>query len=101
MIVAAVFNTIFPSFSALVAAGNEESLKRLYHRSTQLMAVLILPSATVLALFSTDILQVWTRSDEVAHHAGPIASLLVIKIRPERFDESCPMPSNSHMAGLA
>jgi O-antigen/teichoic acid export membrane protein len=78
MIVGAVFNTLFARFSALVAAGNQEALKRLYHRSTQLMAVLILPLAAVLALFSTGILQLWTRNAEVAHNAGPIASVLVV-----------------------
>ena len=78
MIVGAVFNTIFCRFSALVAAGNEAALKHLYHRCTQLMAVLILPLAAVLALFSTDILQLWTRNEVVAQNAGPIATLLVV-----------------------
>jgi len=78
MIVASVFNTIFPRFSALVAGGNEDELKRFYHRCTQLMAVFILPLAAVLALFSIDILQFWTRNAEVARNAGPIATLLVI-----------------------
>jgi len=78
MTVGSVFNTVFPRFSALVAAGNEEALKHLYHRCTQLMAVLILPLAAVLALFSTDILQFWTRNTEVARNAGPIASVLVV-----------------------
>jgi O-antigen/teichoic acid export membrane protein len=78
MITGAVFNTIFNRFSGLVAVGNEEALKHLYHRCTQLMAVLILPLAAVLALFSTDILQFWTRNAEVARNAGPIATLLVI-----------------------
>jgi O-antigen/teichoic acid export membrane protein len=78
MIVGSVSNTIFPRFSALVVAGNEEALKHLYHRCTQLMAVLILPLAAVLALFSTDILQLWTGNAEVARNAGPIASVLVV-----------------------
>lgn len=78
LIVTSVFNTTYPRFSALVAQGDEQALGRLYHRATQLMAVLILPLAAVLALFSTDILQLWTRNSEVAHHAGPIATLLVI-----------------------
>ena len=78
MIVTSVFNTIFPRFSALVAAHDEEALKHLYHRCTQLMAVLVLPLAAVLTMFSTDILQVWTRNGEVARNAGPIAALLVI-----------------------
>jgi O-antigen/teichoic acid export membrane protein len=77
MIVASVFNTIFPRFSAL-AAGNESELRNLYYRCTQLMAVLILPLAVVLALFSTEILQLWARNAEVARSAGPIMAFLVI-----------------------
>lgn len=78
MIVTSVFNTIFPRFSALAAAGSEDALKHFYHRCTQLMAVLILPLAAVLAMFSTEILQLWTRNAEIARNAGPIATLLVI-----------------------
>jgi O-antigen/teichoic acid export membrane protein len=78
LIITSMFNTTYPRFSALVARGDEQALVRLYHGATQLMAVLILPVATVLALFSTDILQLWTRNSEVAHNAGPIAALLVI-----------------------
>ena len=78
MIVTSVFNTAYPRFSALVAQGDEQALVRLYHMSTQLMAVLILPLATVLAFFSTDILQLWTRGSQVAQGAGPIATLSVI-----------------------
>jgi O-antigen/teichoic acid export membrane protein len=77
MVVISVFNTIFPRFSAL-AAGSEDALRQLYYRCTQLMAVLILPLAAVLALFSTQILQLWTRNAAVAHNAGPIMALLVI-----------------------
>ncbi|MGA9668138.1 MAG: oligosaccharide flippase family protein [Terracidiphilus sp.] len=78
MIITSVFNTAYPRFSALVAQGDEQALIKLYHRSTQMMAVLILPLAAVLALFSTDILQLWTRNSEVAQGAGPIATLLVV-----------------------
>jgi O-antigen/teichoic acid export membrane protein len=78
MIALSMFNVIYPRFSTLVARGDEQALVRLYHRSTQLMALLILPLAAVLALFSTDVLQFWTRNSEVARNAGPIASLLVI-----------------------
>jgi O-antigen/teichoic acid export membrane protein len=77
MVVTAVFNTIFPRFSAL-AAADEHALKAFYYRCTQLMAVLILPLAVVLAFFSTEILQLWTRNAEVARNAGPIAALLVV-----------------------
>jgi len=77
MIVTSVFNTIFPRFSAL-AATNESALRDMYHRSTQLMAVIIFPTSAVLAVFSTQILRLWTRNPEIARNAGPIATLLVI-----------------------
>ena len=78
MIVSSVFNTSYPRFSALVARGDERELIRIYHGATQLMAVLLLPLATEIAMFSSDILQLWTRNSEVARNGGPIATLLVI-----------------------
>ncbi len=78
MIIAAVFNTIFPRFSGMVATGDEQGIKTLYHQCTQLMAVLVLPVAAVVSLYSTEILLLWTRNPDVARHAGPIASVLVI-----------------------
>ncbi|MGA9390859.1 MAG: hypothetical protein WBV69_10475, partial [Candidatus Sulfotelmatobacter sp.] len=77
MIVSSVFNTIFPQFSALVAQGDEGAIIRLYHKATQLMLLLIVPLTSVLALFSVEVLQLWTRNAAVASNAGPIASVLV------------------------
>lgn len=77
-IVSSVFNTMFPQFSALVAQGDEESIVRLYHKATQLMSLLIVPLSCVLALFSVEVLQLWTRNVDVARNAGPIASVLVL-----------------------
>jgi O-antigen/teichoic acid export membrane protein len=74
----AVFNVVFPHFSAQVAAGDERGTSRSYHRDSQLMAVIILPAAALLSLFSFDILRLWTRSNEAAHNAAPILSVLVI-----------------------
>jgi O-antigen/teichoic acid export membrane protein len=78
MMVTSVFNTIFPRFSALVAARDEEALKQLYHGATQLMVVLVVPVAALLALFSSDVLLLWTRNAEIARNAGPIASVLLV-----------------------
>jgi len=78
MVVSSVFNTVFPRFSALVAQGDEEAIIRLYHRATQLMLLLIIPLTSVLALFSSEVLQLWTRNAEVARNSGPIATILVV-----------------------
>ena len=78
MIGTPVFDTIFPRFSALVAAHDETTLTQLYHRASQVMAVLIIPLAAVLALFSSDILLLWTRNPEIARNAASIACVLTI-----------------------
>ncbi len=78
LLVAPLFNALFPRFSALVALKDDAALNILYHRGTQLMAVLVFPAAMVLAFFSFDILLLWTRSAETAGMASPIVSLLVI-----------------------
>jgi O-antigen/teichoic acid export membrane protein len=77
LLIAPMFNTIFPRFSALVAARDEKSLLEMYHGSTQVMAVMILPAAAVIAIFSPEIMLLWTGSPEIADNTAPIVSLLV------------------------
>jgi O-antigen/teichoic acid export membrane protein len=73
-----VYNAVFPRFSALVVAADEAGLKQLYHGSTQLMAVLLLPFAAVMAFFSFDIILMWTRNPDAARNASTVLSLLVV-----------------------
>ena len=77
VLIAPMFNTIFPRFSALVAAGDEKSLHAMYHGSTQVMAVMILPAAVVIAFFSKEIMHLWTGNLEIANNTAPIVSILV------------------------
>lgn len=78
IIAGAVFNVIFPRISAQVAEGDKSGIRQSYHRGSQLMAVLVVPLAAVLSLFSLDILRLWTRSGETAANAAPILRVLAI-----------------------
>lgn len=73
-----VFTTMFPGFSQRVAVGDIEGLKQLYHRSCQLMSVLILPTAILVALFAQEILVVWTRNPVTVANTHILVSLLII-----------------------
>src|SRR5882724_2441159 len=73
-----VFNAFFPRFSTLVARDDEDALKRLYHRGSQLMATLVIPVAAVVSLFSYELLWLWTGNVGTARNAAPIASVFVI-----------------------
>ncbi len=78
VLITPVFNSIFPRFSTLAMRDEESELKELYHQGTQLMAVLVLPVAAVIAFFSFDILLLWTGSVDIASNASLIVSVLVI-----------------------
>jgi O-antigen/teichoic acid export membrane protein len=78
LVITPLFNSIFPRMTALSAQGDEDGLGRLYHSSAQYIATLALPIATVIALFSEDILRLWTQDPAIARSAAPIVSILVL-----------------------
>lgn len=77
IIIDPVFAALFPRFSALAATGDYQSLGELYHRGSQLMAVLILPTAIVLSLFASDVIMLWTGDAAISLNAGPIVAMRV------------------------
>jgi O-antigen/teichoic acid export membrane protein len=72
-----VFQAVFPRFSQLVVTGDERALSRLYHQACQLISVLVIPVAAVIAMFSREIVQVWTGSAATADKTAILASLLI------------------------
>jgi len=78
LIGAQITTPLFPRFSALAASGKSEELRVLYHKSCQLVAVIIVPVAVVIALFSPRLIQIWTQDSLTAEMTAPIVSLLFI-----------------------
>jgi O-antigen/teichoic acid export membrane protein len=73
-----VFSVLFPRMSALVTTGDKNAISQSYHRGSQLMAVLILPIASVVAAFSFEILRLWTRNTETAANTAHVLTLLIV-----------------------
>lgn len=78
LLITPIFSAAFPSFSQMVATGETEKLKNHYHQACQLASVVIFPPAVVLALFSEEILLVWTGSPITTANAHFLVSILVI-----------------------
>jgi len=77
--VSPVFTGVFPKFSQLFAQGNsEKSLSELYHRTCQLVSLVILPISCVLALFSKQILDLWVHDPVIVQNSYVLLSLLTI-----------------------
>jgi O-antigen/teichoic acid export membrane protein len=78
ILIGPVFTAVFPRLSSLVVLKDERAVKQLYHRSCQLMSVVLLPTAMVAALFSQEALLVWTGDAGLARQAYLIVSLLTL-----------------------
>ena len=78
ILIGPVFSAYFPSLSRAVAMSDEEALRSLYHRASQLMAGLILPIGITLAFFSRDVLQLWTQDPPLAEKTHAVLSILLL-----------------------
>lgn len=76
-VVVSVSTAIFPQFSGLIAGGREAELSDVYHRGCQLMAVILAPAAVVLAVFSREVLALWTGDPVIVEKTHLILTLLI------------------------
>jgi len=69
---------LFPRFTQLISSGDEVHLNSLYHKSCQLISVLILPVAFIIILFSSEIITLWTQDRLIANKISLLVSTLII-----------------------
>jgi len=73
-----VFSATYPQLTSFVELGALKDLTMLYHKSAQLVSVLVLPAAFVLALFSKQILLLWTRNPTLVEHTYLLVSIMAM-----------------------
>jgi O-antigen/teichoic acid export membrane protein len=76
ILITPVFNIIFPRFSAFVAKGDLAELKNQYRLGTRLLATILFPLAMFLAIFSEEIVTLWTGDRDLAMTVAPVIALL-------------------------
>lgn len=74
---APVANAVFPRFAQLISLNDRRELTLAYHRAMQSMAAIVLPIACVLAVWSREVLYVWTGQPAIAAAQSSVAVLLV------------------------
>lgn len=77
MLASPIALAIFPRFTELVALGDREQLTKLYHRTCELVAIAIIPAGLTIALFTNDVIYMWTGSAAIANQTSLVASLLL------------------------
>ena len=78
VLITPVFSAYYPRLSMLAKRGDPGAVQRAYHVASQVMAVLIVPLATVIGMFPVELLALWLRDLAIAHTVAPLASLLVL-----------------------
>ena len=73
-----ISGALVPRLSKLCAEGDDTGLVRLYRDATQLMAVVAIPTALVLAFFSEQVLWAWTGNAAVTRNAAPVLTLYAV-----------------------
>lgn len=73
-----ISGALLPRLTKLSASGDEVGLIRLYRNATQLVTVIAVPTALVLAFFSEQVLWAWTGNAEIAHTAAPVLTLYAL-----------------------
>ena len=73
-----VFPAVFPALVRYATEQNEAKFAELYHRSSQMMSLLVFPAAITAAAFAKPLIFAWTGSEQIANNAAPIAALLLL-----------------------
>lgn len=67
-----------PRMTRLSAEGDDAGLIRLYRNATQLVGVIAIPAALMLAVFSEQVLWAWTGDAEITRKAAPVLTLYAL-----------------------
>lgn len=78
LLFAPLYNAVFPRFSQYVALENETELSKFYHKSCQVIAVIVLPITLVGVFFAHELLSLYLRNPEAVAHIEPVFRLLLI-----------------------
>jgi O-antigen/teichoic acid export membrane protein len=69
---------LYPRFVQLLERGTAAELSIQYHKTCQFLAVILFPTALLLAMFSHELLSLWTGNEAVARNSSLLVSLLSI-----------------------
>lgn len=77
VVVMPIFNTFYPRYSSMLAAGREAELRELHHFGSQLVVLALVPAAFLVVFFGRDLVELWTHDAATATAVAPLATLLV------------------------
>ncbi len=78
LVIHPLFFVLFPLFTQVVVRKDEEGLLLLYRKSAQIMMIFLIPVALLLIFFPSEILFLWTGSDQIVVAGSKVTLFLAI-----------------------
>lgn len=78
ILVMPISNVAYPRFTYLVSQNNIPQLIGEYHKFTQVLTIMLTPTATLMIFFSHTIIYYWSGSDVLANNVAPLMSILSV-----------------------
>jgi len=73
-----IVQAVFPRLTALIEAQRTDEARRLYQETSEWVAMIVVPTALTIAVFSQEVMLLWTGSEIVAQQTRVLVALLVI-----------------------
>jgi O-antigen/teichoic acid export membrane protein len=73
-----ISSALLPRMTKMNAEGNDAGLIDLYRNTTQVMGVIAIPAALVLAFFAEQVLWAWTGDADIAHRSASVLALYAL-----------------------
>lgn len=73
-----VNQAIYPRLASLVASGNHVAITSIFHRSSQLVSIIVIPSTCLLVFFGWDILYLWSGNSVLADSTAQFLTIMAI-----------------------
>jgi O-antigen/teichoic acid export membrane protein len=73
-----ISGALLPRMTRLAAEGKDPGLIKLYRNATQLVSIIAVPTALMLAFFSYEVLWAWTGDAEIAAKAAKVLTLYAL-----------------------
>jgi O-antigen/teichoic acid export membrane protein len=77
-LVTPIFNAFSPRLAQLVAIHDTNAIRHTYHLGAQWMAGIVLPVGAVLAIFSKEILMLWTHDPIISERTHLVMSIVLL-----------------------
>jgi O-antigen/teichoic acid export membrane protein len=73
-----ITSAFYPQFTVLVTRAEEVALIRAYHKSAQLVTVLMGTAAIILIVFGDVVMALWTRDSVIVQEVAPLVAVLAL-----------------------